>query len=231
MGDQAVQREYKRNMGCPTSCVLHFGACPKHGRLATQNIGVRLTQADLNSPLARRECMQRGQTWSRICNAHVLASFCALPRHSWQHARSTPAMSVLPRPSPPPPPPPPPPPSPPPKPDTFNGWLLAATPAEMPIYHPATCAVESPASPIPRILHQTGRGNSISEHISGDMDAAEHRRHMAHLAADGIHARYYNDSAARAFVQRHCPFAAQAFDCLRPPPCARPFLSCVHTFI
>ena len=34
---------------------------------------------------------------------------------------------------------------------------------------------------------------------------------------EGVRVIFHNDSTARRFVHRHCPYAARAYDCLLPP--------------
>ena len=40
---------------------------------------------------------------------------------------------------------------------------------------------------------------------------------MYGLLEDGTQVIYHNDTAAREFIARQCPFAIAAYDCLRPP--------------
>jgi len=66
------------------------------------------------------------------------------------------------------------------------------------------------------ILWQTGRGSSLYAH-NGPRATRTLREFHAHLQLEGISPTFHNDSRARALISRHCPYALQAYDCLRPP--------------
>ena len=97
----------------------------------------------------------------------------------------------------------------------MSSHLLAAVPRgeHFPILQPRTCTSDRVAR-IPKILWQTGRGNSVREH--NRMNASDFRRQRRLLQSDRIRTRYHNDSTAREFVRRHCPYAYNAYTCLLP---------------
>ena len=132
-------------------------------------------------------------------------------------------------PLPPPPPSPPSPPSPPPLRDQpctmpgtnwsctggnfFRGTRLAAVPMDFPVRLPAHCEKGSRWR-IPRIVMQTGRGDTARQH---NEDASGQATALARkLAGGSLHYRWFNDSAAHAFVATNCPRALAAYDCLVP---------------
>ena len=91
---------------------------------------------------------------------------------------------------------------------------IARTPGDQPfpIRHPAACGASRRSSAIPRVLYQTGRGNSLREHNNmSDADVAAHAKMTA-----GMQVVFQNDETARAFVARECPYALRVYDCLIP---------------
>ena len=69
-----------------------------------------------------------------------------------------------------------------------------------------------------------GTTGHVDRHAGADMSSMEYERarvrssnHEQELAGDSLHIMFHNDSTARAYVRAHCPFAAEAYDCLRPP--------------
>lgn len=104
----------------------------------------------------------------------------------------------------------------------MHGQLLGAMPkgVHFPFYRPRHCQqqqhepVGRRGNLIPRILWQTGRGNSIREH--NGLNWSEYREQRKLLRRDRMRVVFHNDTAARNFVRRHCPFAAEAYDCLLP---------------
>ena len=92
-------------------------------------------------------------------------------------------------------------------------FVPAKVPDGYPFYRPGTCNTHATSLAVPRVLWQTGRGNSAQEHNNATAAASQL---AASLLGDGLRHVWHNDSAARDFVARRCPEALAAYDCLRP---------------
>jgi len=203
-------------------CLLQYGRCQTQPRLAGARVEVRMPEQMGGTDT----CAMRARVWTKTCDSPVVGTISRVPCSVFK--LGTPRTRLLltsstpppPSPSPHPPPPPCPPPSPSP-PLRYFGHRLAWTPDGFPHHSPQTCPPPSAAGEperIPRLLWQTGRGNSAFEH-NGAMRGGSKRLMLQSYSqlGEGVRVIFHNDSTARRFVHRHCPYAAHAYDCLLPP--------------
>ena len=99
----------------------------------------------------------------------------------------------------------------------FQGVRLATVPGKgqtFPVRLPARCDDHRRRWRIPKLVIQTGRGQSAQAH-NGDITG---RATALARAVVGRQWRFswFDDNASRAFVSAHCPRALAAYDCLVP---------------